>query len=163
LDSIKKLSYLEIINPDLLAFSLRILNLSIEYCIGLLIKANQQGFKGVPLNVRLSTTIKAKVTYNKSYNIIGKITGLKHPDEVIIYTAHWDHQGIGKPDETGDSIYNGALDNSTATCALFELGRAFKSLKTKPERTIVFIQFESIFLNSLITCSETYFHYPFNI
>ena len=106
---------------------------------GLLVKANQRGFKGVPLNLNLSTTMKVQSTYNKSYNVIGKITGSKRPDEVIIYTAHWDHLGIGRPDETGDSIYNGALDNATGTAGLLELVRAFKSLKTKPERTIIFL------------------------
>jgi Zn-dependent M28 family amino/carboxypeptidase len=105
----------------------------------LLVKANQRGFKGVPLNLRLSTTTKVQATYNKSHNIIGKITGSKHPEEVIVYTAHWDHLGIGKPDETGDSIYNGALDNASSTAGLLELARAFKSLKIKPERTILFL------------------------
>jgi len=105
----------------------------------LLIKANQRGFKGVPLNLRLSTTMKVQVTYNKSYNVIAKITGAKNKDESIIYTAHWDHLGIGKPDETGDSIYNGALDNATAVAGLFELARAFKSMKTKPGRSIIFL------------------------
>ena len=105
----------------------------------LLVKANQRGFKPVPMNLRLSTTMKVQATYNKSCNVMGKITGSKHPDEVIIYTAHWDHLGIGKPDETGDSIYNGALDNATATAGLLELARAFKSMKTKPERTLVFL------------------------
>ena len=103
----------------------------------LLVKANQRGFKAVPLPLRLSTTMKVQATYNKSYNVIGKINGSKHPDEVIIYTAHWDHLGIGRPDKTGDSIYNGALDNATGTAGLLELARAFKSLKTKPERTII--------------------------
>jgi Zn-dependent M28 family amino/carboxypeptidase len=105
----------------------------------LLVKANQRGFKAVPLNLKLSTSMKVQLTYNKSYNVIGKITGSKHPDEVIIYTAHWDHLGIGKPDETGDSIYNGALDNATGTAGLLELARAFKSMKTKPERTIIIL------------------------
>jgi len=105
----------------------------------LLVKANQRGFKPVALNLKLSTTMKVQATYNKSYNVIGKITGSKHPDEVIIYTAHWDHLGIGKPDETGDSIYNGALDNATGTAGLLELARAFKSMKTKPKRTIIIL------------------------
>lgn len=83
--------------------------------------------------------MKATPTYNKSYNVTGKITGTKHPDEYIIYTAHWDHLGIGKADETGDTIYNGALDNASATAGLLELARGFKSLKQKPERTIVFL------------------------
>jgi Zn-dependent M28 family amino/carboxypeptidase len=105
----------------------------------LIIKANQRDFKGVPMNLRLSTTMEVQVTYNKSYNVVGKITGTGKKDEVIIYTAHWDHLGIGKPDETGDSIYNGALDNATAVAGLFELARAFKSMKTKPERSVIFL------------------------
>lgn len=105
----------------------------------LLSKADQRGFKGEPLNLKLSTTMQIKTEYNKSYNVIGKITGSKHPDEVIIYTAHWDHLGIGAPDETGDSIYNGALDNASATAGLLEIARGFKSLKAKPERTIIFL------------------------
>jgi Zn-dependent M28 family amino/carboxypeptidase len=105
----------------------------------LLVKANQRGFKAVSLNTTLSTTMKVNTTYSKSFNVIGKITGTKRPDEVIIYTAHWDHLGIGTPDKTGDSIYNGALDNATGTAGLLELARAFKNLKTKPERTIVLL------------------------
>jgi len=105
----------------------------------LLIEANKRDFRGVSLNLRLSTTMAVKVTYNKSYNVIGKIGGTKNKDEVIIYTGHWDHLGIGKPDETGDSIYNGALDNATAVAGLFELALAFKSMKTKPERSVIFL------------------------
>ena len=105
----------------------------------LLKKADARDFKAVPLGVNLSTSISVKATYNTSHNVIGKITGSKRPDEVIIYTAHWDHLGIGKKDEKGDSIYNGALDNATGTAGLLELARAFKSLTTKPERTIVFL------------------------
>ncbi len=109
----------------------------------LLIKANQRGFKAVPLALQASTTMKVEATYSKSYNVIGKITGSQRPDEVIIYTAHWDHLGIGRPDATGDSIYNGALDNATGTAGLLELARVFKSLKTKPERTIIFLSVTS--------------------
>ncbi|MBO9561422.1 MAG: M28 family peptidase [Niastella sp.] len=105
----------------------------------LLAKADVRGFKGTPLNVKLSTTMQVKPVYNKSNNVIGKITGSKKPDEYIIYTAHWDHLGIGKPDEKGDSIYNGAFDNASATAGLIELARAFKSLTEKPERTILFL------------------------
>ncbi|HRQ52598.1 MAG TPA: M28 family peptidase, partial [Agriterribacter sp.] len=98
-----------------------------------------RGFKGTTLNLRLSTTIQVKTGYDQSNNVIGKITGSKYPDETIIYTAHWDHLGIATPDESGDSIYNGALDNASATAGLLELARGFKSLPTPPERTIVFL------------------------
>ena len=105
----------------------------------LLTKAAQKDFKPVDLNVKLTTSMKVTATYNKSHNVIAKISGSKHPDEYIIYSAHWDHLGIGKPDERGDSIYNGALDNASATAGLLELARAFKSMKEKPERTIIFL------------------------
>lgn len=105
----------------------------------LLVKANKPGFKAVPLDLKLTTSMTVQATYKKSYNVIGKITGTKRPDEVIIYTAHWDHLGIGRPDATGDSIYNGALDNASGTAGLLELVRVFKNLKTPPERTVVFL------------------------
>ncbi|MEO5891971.1 MAG: M28 family metallopeptidase [Ferruginibacter sp.] len=102
-------------------------------------KADKPGFKGVPLNIKLTTSIQVKTAYNKSNNVIGKITGSKYPDETIIYTAHWDHLGIGTPNEKGDSIYNGALDNASATAGLLELARAFKKSDSIPERTIIFL------------------------
>lgn len=105
----------------------------------LLAKADQRGFKSVPLNLKLSTTLSVKTTYNNSKNVVAKITGSKYADETIIYTAHWDHFGIDKPDEKGDSIYNGAYDNATGTAGLMEIARAFKNLPAKPERTVVFL------------------------
>lgn len=83
--------------------------------------------------------MQVSTNYNKSYNVIGKITGSKYPDQVIIYTAHWDHLGIGTPDEKGDSVYNGAFDNASGTAGLLELARAFKSMKRAPEKSIVIL------------------------
>ena len=100
-------------------------------------KGSLRDFKAVPLNLKLSTQMKVIPTYSKTHNVIAKITGAKYPDEYIIYTAHWDHLGIGKPDEEGDSIYNGAVDNASGTAGLLETARAFK--KNGPNRTIVFL------------------------
>lgn len=105
----------------------------------LLASANKPGFKAISLNEKLSTTIHIKTKYNNSKNVIAKITGSKRPDEYIIYTAHWDHFGIGQPDKNGDSIYNGAVDNASGTAALLEMARAFENSPEKPERTILFI------------------------
>jgi Zn-dependent M28 family amino/carboxypeptidase len=102
-------------------------------------QADKKGFKAVPLGVKLSTGVKVTTIYNKSKNVIAKITGSKHPDEYIIYTAHWDHLGVGKPDSTGDTIYNGAIDNASGSAALLEMVRAFKNKKEKPERTVLFL------------------------
>ena len=105
----------------------------------LLASADARGFKGVPLNIGLSTSLTAQTNYDVTNNVLGKITGSKYPDETIIYTAHWDHLGVGAPDETGDSIYNGALDNASGTAGLIELARAFKKSPNAPERTIIFL------------------------
>ena len=105
----------------------------------LLAKADQRGFKAVPLNEQLTTSISVQAEYNKSHNVIGKITGASRPNEYVIYTAHWDHLGVGKADEKGDSIYNGAMDNASATAGLIEIARAFKSLPAPPERTIILL------------------------
>lgn len=105
----------------------------------LLATADRKGFRGKSLGIQVSAGLKVSTAYNKSHNVIAKITGSEKPEETIIYSAHWDHLGIGKPDETGDSIYNGALDNASATAGLFELARAFKSSKAAPKRTIVFL------------------------
>jgi Zn-dependent M28 family amino/carboxypeptidase len=102
-------------------------------------QADKKGFKPLALDLKLSTSVSVKTIFNKSQNVIGKITGTKRPDEVIIYTSHWDHLGIGKPDETADSIYNGAFDNASGTAGLIELARAFKSMKVQPERTIILL------------------------
>ncbi len=105
----------------------------------LILQAHHNGFKAVPLDIKLSASIKVKAVFNQSHNVIAKITGTKNPNDYIIYTAHWDHLGIGKPDKTGDSIYNGALDNASGTAALLEMARSFKNLSVKPERTIIFL------------------------
>lgn len=73
-----------------------------------------------------------------SQNIVGRIEGSQRPDETVIYSAHWDHLGVGAPDAKGDTIYNGAVDNATGTAALIELGRAFAH-QPKPERSVVFL------------------------
>ena len=73
-----------------------------------------------------------------SHNIVGRIEGSRRPDETVIYSAHWDHLGIGAPDANGDRIYNGAVDNGTGTAAIIELGRAFAHAP-RPARTVVFL------------------------
>ncbi|MBL7856676.1 MAG: M20/M25/M40 family metallo-hydrolase [Cyclobacteriaceae bacterium] len=102
-------------------------------------KARQPGFKGMSLQQKISTSMKVKSKFDKTYNVVGKITGSEHPEEYIIYSSHWDHLGIGKKDLSGDSIYNGAYDNASGTAGLLELAKAFKSLKNKPKRTIIFL------------------------
>ena len=124
----------------------------------LLLTAHHKGFRAIPLNLKVKTSMRLTSVYNKSKNVIAKITGNRRPDEYIIYTAHWDHFGIGKPDETGDSIYNGAVDNASGTAAMLEIARAFKSLKNKPERTIIFLSVTGE--EQGLLGSDYYVHHP---
>ncbi|MBS1603605.1 MAG: M28 family peptidase [Bacteroidetes bacterium] len=104
----------------------------------LLESAKKRGFKATPLNVKISAGVTARHVYDLSHNVVAKITGTKYPDEYIIYSAHWDHLGIGKPDARGDSIYNGAADNASGTAAILEIARAFMK-GPKPGRTVIFL------------------------
>jgi Zn-dependent M28 family amino/carboxypeptidase len=105
----------------------------------LLVSANKAGFKAISLREKISIRVRVESEYKTSQNVIAKISGTKRPNEYILYTAHWDHLGIGRPDARGDSIYNGALDNASGTAALLEMARAFRNLDVKPERTILFL------------------------
>ncbi len=101
--------------------------------------AQTRDFKPVELaGITMSASYDVDSKVITSQNIVGRVDGSKRPDETVIYSAHWDHLGIGKPDDKGDTIYNGAVDNATGTAALIELGRAFAS-QPKPERSVVFL------------------------
>ena len=104
----------------------------------LLAKARKPEFEPIALGITASASIQVNAEYNVSQNVVAKVTGKTKPEEVIIYSAHWDHLGIGKPDESGDTIYNGALDNASGTAALLALAKAFKT-DAQPERTVVFL------------------------
>ncbi len=81
----------------------------------------------------------ARITEEKQLtNVVGLIPG-KRLGEIVLYSAHYDHLGIGTP-VNGDSIYNGANDDASGVTAVIELARYFKSL-AKPERTLLFVAF----------------------
>ena len=57
----------------------------------------------------------------------------------MLYSAHWDHLGIGKPNAKGDSIYNGAVDNADGVASLIGIAKAFTKAKDKPRRSVIFL------------------------
>ncbi len=101
-------------------------------------KADNRRFKPMVLPLRLNVSFRQKARQAECHNVIGVIPGsdplLK--DEIVLYTGHFDHFGIGLPDETGDRIYNGALDNASGTAALVCLARAFAQSPVKPKRSV---------------------------
>ena len=103
-------------------------------------KAATPQFKPVPLGVTASVKLDNTLRTIDSRNVLAKREGsdaaLK--DEYVIYTAHWDHFGIGVK-VNGDSIYNGAADNASGTAGLLTIAKAFVAMKTPPKRSILFI------------------------
>jgi Zn-dependent M28 family amino/carboxypeptidase len=100
--------------------------------------AQTRDFRPVPLNgATFSANYQVKQSTIRSHNVLGRIAGSTHPDETILYGAHWDHLGVGAPDARGDTIYNGAVDNGTGIAAVLELARMFAQ-GPKPQRSIVF-------------------------
>ncbi|BBM70854.1 M28 family metallopeptidase [Rhodothermus marinus] len=100
--------------------------------------AARPGFRAVPLGLRLSATLRNTTREVRSRNVLALLPGRERPDEVVIYTAHWDHLGVD-PSLPGDSIYNGALDNATGTAGLLALARAFTALPEPPARSVLFL------------------------
>ncbi len=99
--------------------------------------ARNKDFQPFGLDLQASVSVSNKIKRSSSMNVIGKITGSSRPDESIIYSAHWDHLGVGLALD-GDSIYNGAHDNATGTAGLLGIAEAFAK-SSKPERTVGFI------------------------
>ncbi len=101
--------------------------------------AGRRGFKPIPLGLKISCSLTNSFRENNSKNVIGYIPGSKRPEETIIYTAHWDHLGVGRATSQGDSIFNGALDNASGVAGVMSIAKAFKKLPEAPERSIVFL------------------------
>jgi Zn-dependent M28 family amino/carboxypeptidase len=106
-------------------------------------KASIRGFKPVKTGLRVKIGMDAKVTRFESPNIVGVIAGRdsKLKDEYVIYTAHWDHLGIGEPDADGDRIYNGAYDNASGVSAVIGIANAINKMKgdERPRRSTFFL------------------------
>jgi len=102
-------------------------------------QAQTRGFKPVELKgVTLSADYEVDTQVIKSKNVVAIREGSKHPRQVVMYSGHWDHLGVGQPDASGDKIYNGAIDNATGIAAMLELARAYGK-QPAPQRSVVFL------------------------
>ena len=102
-------------------------------------KALSKDFTAVPLGVQASMGIKNTLRNVNSRNVVAKLEGsdpsLK--DEYVVYTAHWDHLGVGEA-VNGDKIYNGARDNAAGVALMLEVARQFTKVQPPPKRSILF-------------------------
>ena len=105
------------------------------------VQARSRDFQPVPLpGAAFSTEFDVATSQVTTHNVIARLPGTARPDETVLYTAHWDHIGMGEPDATGDRIFNGAVDNASGTSGLLELARAY-GRAPRTERSIVMISF----------------------
>ena len=89
-------------------------------------------------SLKMDAEIKEQI---KSYNVVGVVEGTdpKLKDQYVVYSGHYDHVGIGAPDETGDTIYNGARDNAVGTTTVLSMAENLAKFPTK--RSALFILF----------------------
>lgn len=104
----------------------------------LIASARSREFRPLPLGVKTSIAFPVEIRKTETANVGGFLPGSERPDEFMVYSAHHDHLGIGEPDETGDRIYNGALDNGVAISQEVAVARAFASLPQRPRRSVLF-------------------------
>ena len=106
-------------------------------------QAATRDFKPVKLNLTASIDLKSELKRVEAPNVVAILPGRdpKLRDEYVVYSAHWDHFGIGAPDKNGDTIYNGALDNATGVASVLEIARVLSSLPLaeRPRRSFLFL------------------------
>ncbi len=100
--------------------------------------AKSATFTPVPMgDLKAAGALKNTIRRSNSANVAGILPGATHPDEYILYMAHWDHLGTATGE--GDLISNGAVDNATGTAGILSVAQAFANNEKQPERSIMFL------------------------
>lgn len=103
--------------------------------------AASRDFKPVSLGgYRLKGNISSSIRTFDTANVVAKLEGSDATlrNEAILYSAHHDHLGVGKPNDKGDTIYNGAIDNASGCAVLLEMARVWAQTTPAPKRSIYF-------------------------
>ncbi|HVN75468.1 MAG TPA: M28 family metallopeptidase [Thermoanaerobaculaceae bacterium] len=111
-------------------------------------KARSRDFRPVPLGITTSLRLVNALKRGETANVLGLIRG-RDPvlkDQVVVFSAHHDHLGVGKPDAKGDTIYTGAVDNATGVAQVLAIAKAFMALPERPRRSILF---------AIVSCEES--------
>jgi Zn-dependent M28 family amino/carboxypeptidase len=105
-------------------------------------QAASRDFQPVKLNLKADIQLKSEVKRVESANVVGSLAGrdAKLRDEYVVYSAHWDHLGIGEPNKKGDNIYNGAVDNASGVACVLGIAEALVKLPAnqRPRRSSLF-------------------------
>ena len=106
-------------------------------------QAASRDFKPIPLRLQGSINLNSELKRVEAPNVAGVLEGrdAKLRDQYVIYSAHWDHFGIGEPNSKGDRIYNGALDNATGVACVLGIAEALSKLplNERQRRSILFL------------------------
>jgi Zn-dependent M28 family amino/carboxypeptidase len=106
-------------------------------------KAASRDFQPIKLNLSGSIDLRSEVKRVQAPNVAGILPGRdpKLRDEYVVYSAHWDHLGVGAPDKTGDNIYNGAVDNASGVASVIAIAEALTKLPPiqRPRRSSLFL------------------------
>jgi Zn-dependent M28 family amino/carboxypeptidase len=102
-------------------------------------RAESRDFRPVPTGITIDATMRNSLQHMSSNNVVGVVRGIdpKVRDEYVVYSAHWDHLGIG-PAVNGDSIYNGAADNASGVATVLTIAHAAAE-GVKPRRSQLFV------------------------
>ena len=101
--------------------------------------AKVPGFQPFSLNVKGDVKLDISYTVNSTRNVGALLRGADNGESAVVINAHWDHLGEGKPDETGDAIYNGAADNASGMAGALLLARKFTELPSAPGCSVLFL------------------------
>ena len=96
-----------------------------------------RGFKGIPLKLKLSVVLKNQVKPIVSHNVVGLVKGVTHSEDVVVYSAHWDHLGQRTDDDGKVQVFHGAADNGSGIAGLLEIARVMA--RAKPDRSVLFL------------------------
>ena len=105
--------------------------------------AQSRDFKPVDLGLKANIEIKSELRRVESANVVGMLEGSdpKLKDEYVVYSAHYDHLGVGEPDKTGDKIYNGAVDNASGCASVLAIAEVLAKMPPaeRPRRSSLFL------------------------
>ena len=106
-------------------------------------QAATREFQPVNLGLKGKLNLKSEVTRVAAPNVVGIVEGSDPQlrSEYVVYSAHWDHFGIGAPDKNGDKIYNGALDNATGVAVVLAIAETIARMPQaeRPKRSSLFL------------------------
>jgi Zn-dependent M28 family amino/carboxypeptidase len=106
-------------------------------------KAATRDFQPVKLGVKGKISLKSEVKRVAAPNVVGVIEGSDPQlrSEYVVYSAHWDHLGVGAPNKNGDTIYNGALDNASGVAVVLAIAETIARMPAaqRPKRSSMFL------------------------